>query len=88
MIYVDSPVFKKSAGGRKSYAHMVADSIEEVREFAERIGVKKHFWHSQEALSHFDITSDQQTLALAAGAKLVTSRELVSLARIMNGETT
>lgn len=85
MIYVDSPIFKKSEKGRKLYAHMVADSLAEVRTFAESIGVKPHFWHSQARLSHFDITSEQHAIALLNGAQLVSSRELVSKSYLMNG---
>lgn len=44
MIYVDAATWKKP-NGRKAYAHMVADSIEELHEFAAKIGVKPHFFH-------------------------------------------
>jgi len=86
MIYVDSAIYKKSPNGRKTYAHMVATTVEELCEFAKHIGVKKHFWHSQGKLSHFDITSDQCEVALNNGAMLVDSRQLVSFAKLMNGE--
>lgn len=83
MIYVDPVIFRKP-NGRKSYGHMVGSTVEELKAFAEKIGVKRHFWHSQGALSHFDITSDQRQLALVNGAVEVSSKELVSLARGMN----
>lgn len=85
MIYVDPAAFRKP-NGRKSYSHMVGSSIEELNAFAEKIGVKRHFWHSQGALSHFDITTDQRELALANGAVEVSSRELIGFARRMNTE--
>lgn len=90
MIYVDAATWKKSPNGRKSYAHMVADSVEELREFAVKIGVKPHFWHKSGRngeLSHFDITSDQHAVALENGASLVDTRVILEKARIMNGAT-
>jgi len=88
MIYVDSPIYKKSPNGRKTYAHMVADTIEELREFATKIDVKPHFWHANDRLSHFDINSEQHVIAMAHGAVLVSSRELISKAYLMNGAMT
>ena len=84
-VYVDSPIYKKSPTGRKTYAHMVADTIEELRAFATAIGVKPHFWHSHDRLSHYDINSEQHVIAMAQGAVLVSSRELISKAYLMNG---
>jgi hypothetical protein len=77
MIYVDAATWKKSPNGRKSYAHMAADSIEELHEFAERIGVKRHFWHASKTAPHYDITTEQHALALQHGALLVSSREVL-----------
>lgn len=88
MIYVDSPVFKKSPNGRKAYAHMVGDTVAEVSAFALKIGVKQHFWHRQGDLSHFDITEEQHAAAMKEGASLVNSRELVRKAKAMNSVQT
>jgi len=83
MIYVDAAVWKKSPTGRKSYAHMVADSIEELHLFAEQIGVKKHFFHRSKTAPHYDITSEQHPLALANGALLVSSREVLAKGKLL-----
>ena len=85
LIYVDAPIFKKSPTGRKSYAHMVGTTLEEVHAFAERIGVKKHFWHKHDRLSHYDITAEQHAIAILSGAQLVSSRDLVAISYVMNG---
>lgn len=81
MIYVDAAEWKKSENGRKSYAHMVADSLEELHMFAVQIGVKKHFFHKAKAGWHYDINSDQHIIAVAQGAKLVSSKELLAKAK-------
>lgn len=74
MVYVDSPIWKKSETGRKSYAHMVADTLPELHEFALKIGVKKHFFHRHPTCPHYDITSLQHNDAVANGAKVVSSK--------------
>lgn len=83
MIYVDAAEWKKSPNGRKSYAHMVADSMEELHAFAERIGVKKHFFHRSKTAPHYDITSEQHSVAIAAGAQLVPSREVLAKGKLL-----
>jgi hypothetical protein len=83
VIYVDAAEWKKSPTGRKSYAHMVADSLEELHEFAIRIGVKKHFFHRSKTAPHYDITSEQHVVAIAHGAKLVDSREVLAKGKLL-----
>lgn len=83
MIYVDAAEWKKSPTGRKSYAHMVADSMDELHEFARKIGVKPHFFHRSKTAPHYDITSDQHVVAIANGAQLVTSREVLAKGELL-----
>lgn len=80
--YVDPAVFKKP-NGRKSYAHLVADSLSELHIFAASIGVKPHFFHKSASYKHYDITAEQRIKAIAAGAKEVSSRELLAIAKEM-----
>lgn len=80
--YVDPTVFKKQ-NGRKSYAHMVANSLSELHAFAVSIGVKPHFFHKSASYKHYDITGEQREKAIAAGAKAVSSRELLAIAKEM-----
>lgn len=81
-VFVDPAVFKKP-GGRKSYAHLVADSLDELHAFAASIGVKPHFFHKTASHPHYDITGEQRTKAIEAGAKEVTSKELLGKAKEM-----
>lgn len=77
MIYVDKPTWQKP-NGRKLYAHMVADTVEELHKFAEQIGVKKHFFHRGDK-PHYDIGVDQHTKALENGAVEVSSKQIVAI---------
>lgn len=79
-VYVDMAIWKKSANGRKSYAHLIADTHEELHAFAVRIGIKPHFFHKSAKWKHYDITEEQRVVAINAGAVAVTSKELVLIA--------
>lgn len=63
---------------------MVATTLEELHDFAQSIGVKPHFFHKHKRLSHYDITTEQHATALIAGAKLVSTREIISVSYVMN----
>lgn len=81
-VYVDPAVWKKPKG-KKFYAHLVADTLEELHAFSETVGIKQHFFHSSAKWKHYDITSEQRDLAIAAGAIPITSKELVLVAKLM-----
>lgn len=81
-IFYDSPVWKKSKGGRKSYSHLVSDSSHaELHEFACKAGIKRHFFHSSSNIPHYDITSEQIEAVKQLGAFEVSSKELVKLSK-------
>ncbi len=79
-VYVDPAVFKKS-GGRKQYCHVAADTEAELHAFAERIGLKRHFFHAGAKHVHYDLAEERRPAALVAGAVEVTSRELACISR-------
>lgn len=82
MIYVDklrivSPTknwkYKKSS-------HMLADSVEELHEFAKQLGMKRE-WFQPKSTPHYDLTEKRYKKALELGAKLVDRIELVAIIR-------
>lgn len=81
-VYVDEPVHPF---GRMLMCHMMADSTEELLTMADRIGVKrKWLQRAGEWCEHFDVCKAKRALAVAAGAKEVTSRTMVRAARARN----
>ena len=50
MIYIDSPVFK-------NYSHMIADSVEELHEFAEKMGIERCRFSSKRGKNQFSQNS-------------------------------
>lgn len=79
MVYVDD---MRAQFGRMVMCHMAADSDEELRTMADRIGVARR-WHQYPGTwkSHFDICLSKRALAVAAGAKEITWRELGQMLR-------
>lgn len=68
-VYVDD---MKAKFGRMVMCHMVADTDEELRAMAARIGVAQR-WHQRD---HFDIALSKRAEAVAAGAVEITQRQL------------
>lgn len=83
-VYVDNVEWSKP-NGRKKYAHMTADSLEELHTFAENVGIKKHWFHRGSRYPHYDINADQHAMAIANGAMLIRSPELVKIAKHLYG---
>lgn len=70
-VYVDAlrKCLKNTAWTWDKACHMVADSDEELHDFAKRIGLRQN-WHqvSDSGLSHYDLTPGRRKEALRAGA--------------------
>ena len=71
-VYVDD--YKASYRGMVM-CHMLADSDEELRAMADKIGVAQR-WHQGD---HFDICLSKRALAVKHGALEVTAREMVRI---------
>ena len=74
MIYVDV------------HGHMVADSLEELHEFASEVmGLKRHFYEGvRKGHPHYDLTTSNKRIgALIHGAKPVSPKEIVRISRRM-----
>lgn len=78
-VYVDSAFtpYKSQRMRGRTYlmSHMMADTMEELHEMAERIGVRRVHFQGD----HYDICKSKRQAAIDAGAQVVTSRELVML---------
>ena len=73
-VYVDD---MKADFGRMKMCHMIADSTEELLAMADRIGVaRKWLQDAGTPREHFDIALSKRALALGAGARSITMREL------------
>lgn len=78
-VYVDD---MQAGYGRMTMCHMLADTDDELHAMADRIGVARR-WHQKAGTphSHYDICKAKRALAVAAGAKEITMREVGALIR-------
>lgn len=73
-VYVDN---YRAKFGRMVMCHMAADTLDELHEMAEKIGMKRSWFQGD----HYDLSLSRRKLAIQYGAKEITSRELVRIAR-------
>lgn len=71
-VYVDD---MRARYGRMLMSHMVADSDQELRQMARRIGVAQR-WHQGD---HFDVCQSKRALAIERGAVPITQRQLAKM---------
>jgi Protein of unknown function (DUF4031) len=78
-VYVDG---EQNQFGRMKMCHMVADTLDELHEMAQRIGLKREWFQvSRNGTPHYDICQSKRTLAVSLGAQEIDRRKMVELAR-------
>jgi hypothetical protein len=77
-VYVDR--LRDHGWHRGPSCHMIADSVEELIEFAVSIGLRPE-WFQPKSSPHFDLTADARKLAVRHGAIEVNQRQLVTKLR-------
>lgn len=75
-VYID-PI-RRAKG--QMWCHMAADSVGELHDFAERIGVKRARFQNHR-IPHYDLSPKRRRIAVAAGAVEVSSRQIVHMFR-------
>lgn len=66
---------------RMIMCHMVADTLEELHEMADKIGLNRA-WYQDHRLPHYDLSITKRAEAISNGAKPITSREAVRISRL------
>ena len=70
-VYIDRPDWP---GHGRLWSHMISDvSYEELHAFAAALGIPRRAFERD----HYDVVAERHLQAVAAGARLVTSREIV-----------
>lgn len=59
---------------------MIADSTEELHQFAQSIGLKR-CWFQAKSSPHYDLTKNMREKAIKAGAKELNRKDFVSIIR-------
>lgn len=76
MIYIDNQKSYSKKPSGKLFSHMIADTPNELIEFATKCGISRCFKHNSPYI-HYDVSETHYTTCIASGAILVNSRELV-----------
>ena len=72
-VFVDE--LKVWKAGRRPTCHLTADTPEELREFAARVGIPEQCWHEGARTPHYDLPERGRNVALREGAEFVPARE-------------
>ena len=76
-VYVDKA---RNIYGRMIMCHLLADSLDELHEMADNIGINKK-WFQPQSSPHYDICLNKRKLALEKGAKEIDRKQTVALIR-------
>lgn len=83
MVYVDK---QKNMLERMKLCHMLADSLDELHEMAERIGLKRE-WFQPKSTPHYDVNLERRKLALRFGAVEADRKKVVELIKTHREQT-
>lgn len=81
MVYVD-PIRTCSKSKRWPYtkaAHLVADTVEQLHNFAGRLGLRRQWFQDRPGLPHYDLTVGMRWQAIRKGAIEITQKQLVEM---------
>lgn len=82
-VYVDEGKYPL---GRMKMCHMLADTVEELHEMADKIGLKRKWFQNEEGSTpHYDICQAKRMIALQNGAIEADRRKVVELIRKHRG---
>ncbi len=63
------------------YCHLTADTLEELHEFAQRLGLRKGWFQGNRKYPHYDLTANKRIQALGLGAVEISAREWIRRTR-------
>jgi Protein of unknown function (DUF4031) len=82
-IYVDN---EQVPWRGKLWCHLVADSLEELHQFAFQLGLRKTWFQSKSAFPHYDVTLAVRERALKLGAQLGSRATVFGCAKVLRSE--
>jgi len=82
-IYVDNARVKWRG---RHWCHLVADSIDELHEFALQLGLKRKWFQSAASYPHYDVTLEIRQIALNMGAIEGSRSEILRCARTLKAQ--
>lgn len=82
-VYVDdlTPCIPNKNWRWTESCHLIADSLDELHEFANRIGMKRAWFQNDSRLPHYDLNKNRRAIAVRMGVVEIDRREFVSKMR-------
>lgn len=68
------------------WCHMLADSLQELHEFAELIELDKRLFHRNASYPHYDVTLQMREIAIEHGAIAADRRKIIECAKKLKVE--
>lgn len=82
-VYVDNV---RVAWRGRMWCHLVADSLQELHEFAKQLGLRRSWFQHSASYPHYDVTVEVRELALEMGACHGNRIQIISCARRLKTE--
>lgn len=82
-VYVDN---ERIPWRGKLWCHLVADSLDELHQFACRVGLKRAWFQDNASYPHYDVTMSVRDRALALGALPARKRQMIASATLLRDE--
>lgn len=83
MVYVDdlTPCIPNKNWRWSKSCHLIADSVNELHEFAKRIGMRRSWFQNDGRLPHYDLNENRRRIAVKQGATELDRRQFVEKMR-------
>lgn len=72
-IYVDQAIHPWRG---KKWCHLIADDLDELHNFAAKLGLKREWFQNHKIQPHYDITASKRVEAIELGATSITTKEM------------
>jgi hypothetical protein len=82
-VYVDAEGIRWRG---REWSHLVADSLDELHTFADRLGLQRRWFQSKSRYPHYDVTASVRARALSLGATGAEREVIVGCAKRMRSE--
>lgn len=82
-VYVDNARVKWRG---HEWCHLVADTIQELHEFALALGLRRAWFQASASNPHYDVTLQTRARALELGASIGSRREIIACAKKLKAE--
>lgn len=83
MVYIDNA---RVAYKGNLYCHMLADSLDELHEFAEVLGIKKCWFHGSASYPHYDVKIEFRPQAINLGAILSSRKQIIECGKRLRAQ--